>query len=379
MGHKISILGSTGSIGTQSLDVIEALGMGVAAITGNKNIALLEKQARKFRPEMVAVCDEASAKQLEIALGDTGIRVLGGAYGLLEAAAHRDAETIITAVVGTVGLRPTLAAIKEGKRIALANKETLVCAGEIVMEASRRHNAEILPVDSEHSAIFQCLGSERDKLKRIWLTASGGPFRGRRRGELEGIKKEDALKHPNWSMGSKITIDSATLMNKGLEFIEAMHLFGVTPRQIEVLVHPQSIIHSMVQFRDNSIIAQLGVPDMKIPIQLALTWPDRKPSPAPELDLAQIGSMTFERPDLEAFPCLSLAMDAAKRGGSAPAVMNAANEAAVELFLKDKIGFMDIYARVSAALEHLEHVSSPSLEEILELDSQARAYVSNIN
>lgn len=379
MGHRISILGSTGSIGTQSLQVIDSLGLSVAAITGNRNIALLEEQARKFRPEMVAVFDEAAASLLKIALGDTGIRVIGGTEGLLEAATHSDAGTVVTAVVGTVGLKPTLAAIKEGKRIALANKETLVCAGDIVMEASRRNSAEILPVDSEHSAIFQCLGGDRDKLKCIWLTASGGPFRGMSRQELECIKKQDALRHPNWSMGSKITIDSATLMNKGLEFIEAMHLFALTPGQIEILVHPQSIIHSMVEFADNSIIAQLGVPDMKIPIQLALTWPDRKPSPAPELDLTRIGSMTFEKPDMEAFPCLSLAMEAARMAGSAPAVMNAANEAAVELFLKDKIGFMDIYTRVCAALEHLEYVSNPSLEEILEMDRQARVYVNNIN
>lgn len=376
MNKKISILGSTGSIGTQSLEVIEKLGLGVAAITGNRNVELLEYQARKFKPDLVAVYDKASADKLKTLMADTDIKVYSGIEGLEAAAAHRDADTVITAVVGTIGLKPTLEAIHCGKRIALANKETLVCAGEIVMDEAKRYNAEILPVDSEHSAIFQCLGGNITKqLKRIFLTASGGPFRGKRRHELVGIKKEDALKHPNWDMGSKITIDSATMMNKGLEFIEAMHLFNVNPDQIEVLVHPQSIIHSMVEFADNSVIAQLGVPDMKIPIQLALTWPERTRSSSPELSLCEIGSLTFEKPDVDAFPCLKLAMDAAKKTGTAPAVMNAANEVAVELFLQDKIRFMDIFTVVTEAMNKMSFIKKPNLEQILELDSQTRLHV----
>lgn len=383
MNNKISVLGSTGSIGTQSLEVMNSLGLGVAAISGNRNIDLLERQARRFRPELVAVYDKPSAEKLKIALGDTNTRVIGGIEGLMEAAAHRQAGTVIIAVVGMVGLKPTLEAIRCGKRIALANKETLVCAGDIVMEEAKRCHAEIIPVDSEHSAIFQCLGGGGGggkfvKLKRILLTASGGPFRGKSIEELTDIKKEDALRHPNWSMGSKITIDSATMMNKGLEFIEAMHLFGAKPEQIEVLVHPQSIVHSMVEFEDNSILGQLGVPDMKIPIQLALTWPERVDAPSPQLNLAEVGTLSFEKPDLGAFPCLELAMKTAEKSGSAPAVMNAANEAAVELFLQDKIGFLDICAAVGAALEKLPFVENPSLGEILELDSQSRVYVREV-
>lgn len=376
MGKKISVLGSTGSIGTQSLEVIDALGLSVAAITGNRNVKLLEYQARRLKPEIVVAYDRDAAAKLKISLGDTEVRVACGDEGLIEAATCEKADIVITAVVGTVGLRPTLEAIRCGKRIALANKETLVCAGDIVMEAAREYGADILPVDSEHSAIFQCLnGDSSKKIKRILLTASGGPFKGRSREEMETVTREDALRHPNWSMGNKITIDSATMMNKGLEFIEAMYLFDARPEQIEVLVHPQSIVHSMIEFEDNSILGQMGVPDMKIPIQLALTWPDRCVSQSPEMDFAAVGNLTFEKPDFEAFPMLRLAMDTAGRSGSAPAVMNASNEAAVELFLDSKIGFTDIYSGVSAALRDMPFVTEPNLEDILELDRSSRRYV----
>ena len=326
----ISILGSTGSIGRQSLDVAEKLGLRVCALTANRNTALAEEQARRFRPEVMAMYSHAAAAELKVRLADTPVKVVAGEDGLIEAAVHPQADTVVTAVVGTVGLRPTLAAIYEKKRIALANKETLVCAGRIVMEEAKRNGAEIIPVDSEHSAIFQCLAGGRP-FRTIILTASGGPFRGMRREELMQVTVEDALRHPNWNMGPKITVDCATMMNKGLEFIEAMHLFGARPEQIRVLVHPQSIVHSMVEYPDHSIIAQMGMPDMRLPIELALTYPLRGPAVAPALDLTQVSALTFEHPDLEAFPCLGLAMEAARMRGTACAVMNAANETAVEL------------------------------------------------
>jgi 1-deoxy-D-xylulose-5-phosphate reductoisomerase len=313
---------------------------------------------------------------MKVRLGDTKIKVVSGMAGLLEAATCDAADIVVTAVVGTVGLKPTLAAIEKGKRIALANKETLVCAGEHVMKAAHASGAEILPVDSEHSAIFQCLDGHREKaFKRILLTASGGPFRGKSPGELEKVTYREALSHPNWQMGRKITVDSSTLMNKGLEFIEAMHLYNASPEQIKILIHPQSIIHSMVEFSDNSVIAQLSVPDMRLPIQYALTYPERQTSLTQELDLAKIGALTFEEPDLSAFRCLKLALDTARIKGTACAVMNAANEAAVSLFLEEKISWNEIYECVADALDRIKNNGSPSVDEILSVDAEARQIV----
>jgi len=377
MKRKIAILGSTGSIGTQTLEVASNLGYNVTAITGNRSAALLEEQARRFRPELVAVFNASAAADLRVRLADTEVKVADGPAGLAEAAAATGADTVVTAVVGTVGLKPTLAAIREGKRIALANKETLVCAGHLVMAEAARCGAEILPVDSEHSAIFQCITGKPDEIKRLILTASGGPFRGKTAAELEHVTREDALKHPNWSMGRKITIDSATLMNKGLELIEAMHLFQMPADKIDILVHPQSIVHSMVEYVDNSVLAQLGMPDMKMPIQLALTYPERLESPAPALDLAAAGPLTFQLPDLDAFPCLRLAIQAARTGCGAPAVLNAANEAAVARFLAGEIGFMDIFRGVRDALAAMNGGPDPELGEIMELDKAAREYISS--
>ena len=305
---------------------------------------------------------------------------MSGIAGLEEAATFLQSDTVVTAVVGTVGLKPTLAAIQMGKRIALANKETLVCAGSIVMDSAKKYGAEIIPVDSEHSAIFQCLACKNSdsEVKKIILTCSGGPFREKDKDFLKTASRKDALKHPNWSMGAKITIDSATLMNKGLEYIEAMHLFGAAPEQIEILVHPQSIIHSMVEFCDNSIIAQLGLPDMRLPIQLALTYPQRVPGLAEELDFTQVGGLTFERPRLDVFVCLELAMKTAKIGGNKCAAMNAANEAAVGMFLEDKIGFNDIYERVNSVVDKLEFINNPTLDDIIETDRRARELAENL-
>jgi 1-deoxy-D-xylulose-5-phosphate reductoisomerase len=376
MNRDLIILGSTGSIGRQSLEVAEKLGLRVRALAANRNVALLEQQIRRFHPGLAAVFDEGAAKDLKVRVSDTGVRVVSGADGLIEAASLESGGTVITAVMGMVGLKPTLAAIKEKKRIALANKETLVCAGKIVMNAAREYGAEVLPVDSEHSAIFQCMeGNSRKEVKRILLTASGGPFRGMTGDELKSVTKADALRHPNWTMGQKITIDSATLMNKGLEFIEAMHLFGVTPDMIKVLVHPQSIVHSMVEFADNSVIAQMGPPDMRIPIQYALTWPERKPGLAPELDFLTAGELTFEEPDTETFGCLRLAMECAGRRDAACAVMNGANEAAVDLFLRDRIGFTDIYGLVADAVEELGSMRADCIEDVLAADAEARDFV----
>ena len=376
MKRSISVLGSTGSIGTQSLDVIEKLGLGVSALAANRNIELLEAQARKFSPELVAVFDEERASELEKRLSDTNISVVSGMEGLIAAAEIPSADTVITAVMGMIGLKPTIAAIRQGKRIGLANKETLVCAGNIVMAEAKKYNAEIIPVDSEHSAIFQSMaGGKRSEVKRILLTASGGPFRGKKYDEIKNATKEAALKHPNWSMGQKITIDSASMMNKGLEFIEAMHLFGVRPDQIEVLVHPQSIVHSAVEFSDNSVIAQLGVADMRIPIQYALTYPDRMPSPAKSLDLTALSALTFEKPDMDTFKSLKLAMDTAGRKDAACAVMNGANEAAVALFLQDKIAFGEMYECVSLAVEELGGMKADTIDDVLLADEAARKFV----
>ena len=374
MVKTISVLGATGSIGRQSLAAAERLGIRVAALSANRDIARLEQQARQFRPEIAAVFDEAAAKQLKIALADTPVKVVSGLEGL-RAAAAIDCEAVVTAVSGSIGLIPTLDAIALKRRICLANKETLVCAGEIVMAAAAEQGAEILPVDSEHSAIFQCLEGRRDQLRRILLTASGGPFRGKSRAETADVTPEMAVRHPNWSMGAKISVDSATMMNKGLEFIEAMHLFAVKPEDIEVVVHPQSVIHSMVELTDGSVIAQLAVPDMGLPIQYAMSWPQRAPSPYERLDWRRMKDFTFEAPDLEKTPCLGLAIGCAKKGGNAPAVMSAANEAAVGLFLGHKLGYNEIYDRVAAAVEKIDFVKNPSLADILEADRLAREFV----
>jgi len=373
---KVSILGSTGSIGTQTLQVADKLRLTVAAVTGNRNVSLLEEQIRHYKPELAAVCDEASAEDLKARVADTPVRVVSGEEGLSEAACLEDVDTVVTAVVGTVGLRPTMAAIHEGKRIALANKETLVCAGEVVMTEAEYHGADIIPVDSEHSAIFQCAGRDMyDPIKRIWLTASGGPFRGMSFDELEAVTPEMALRHPSWSMGAKVTVDSATMMNKGLEIIEAMHLFSVSPEDITVLVHPQSIVHSMVQFEDNSVIAQMGIADMRLPIQYALTYPVRLESLCGEVDFTQLGALTFEAPNSAAFPCLGLARRAAEEGGTACAVMNAANEEAVAKFLKGKIGFNDIYRAVLGAMDAIAPAEADSIDVILDADLEARKFV----
>lgn len=376
MVRSISVLGCTGSIGRQTLAVAEHTGIGVAALTANRKIDLLEQQARKFKPRLAAVYDEQAAKQFKIAVADMDIRVVSGMEGLIEAATLEESECVVTAVSGSVGLKPTLAAISAKKRIALANKETLVCAGDIVMRAAAEAGAEIVPVDSEHSAIFQCLmGRRAGELRRILLTGSGGPFRGRLRETLEDITPEQAVKHPNWSMGAKISVDSSTLMNKGLEFIEAMHLFAVSPDDIQVIIHPQSVIHSMVELNDGTVIAQLGVPDMGLPIQLALTYPERCPSMFERLDLFKLRELSFEPPDTENFPCLALAMAAARAGGLAPCVMSAANEEAVGLFLHHKLGYNRIYDCAAGAVERLGNGAASDLETILAADAAARAYV----
>ena len=375
--RSISLLGSTGSIGRQTLDVAAALDLPVRAITANRSAALLEEQARRFSPELAVCVDEAAAADLRVRLADTSVRVISGEAGLQEAAALPSANTVVTAVVGIAGLRPTMTAIRAGKRIALANKETMVCAGELVIAEARRWGAEIVPVDSEHSAIFQCLQGckDRGEVKRLILTASGGPFFGRSREELEGVTLEQALKHPNWAMGAKITVDSATLMNKGLEFIEAMRLYELPPEKISIVVHRESIVHSLVEYCDNAVLAQLGAADMRLPIQYALTWPERAPGPAEPLDLLTCPSLTFQAPDPEAFPCLALALEAARTGGTATAVLNGANEAAVGLFLDRRIGFMDIARQVALAMEQVPAVQSPSLEQIFQADQAAREAV----
>ena len=376
MVKSISVLGSTGSIGRQTLAVAKHTGIRVAALTANRKTDLLEEQVRTFRPELVAVYDEEAAKAFRIAVSDLNVRVVSGMEGLMEAAAFPGSDCVVTAVSGSVGLRPTLSAIHEKKRIALANKETLVCAGTLVMKQAAEHGAEIIPVDSEHSAIFQCLmGRGKGELKKILLTGSGGPFRGKARSELEHVTPQQAVSHPNWNMGAKISVDSATMMNKGLEFIEAMHLFAVTPDDIQVVVHPQSVIHSMVELVDGTVIAQLGVPDMGLPIQLALTYPQRIPSMFEHLDFTKLVSLTFEAPDLEKTPCLRLAMDCARRGGTAPCIMSAANEVAVHMFLRGEIGYNRIYDAAAAAVEAIPAVETEDLDEILAADAAARQFV----
>ena len=378
--RKISILGSTGSIGTQTLEVVENLkDIKVMAITGNSNIKLLEEQARKYQPALVAVMDETNAEALKENLADMDIRVVSGMDGLVEAAIYEGVDTVVTSVVGNVGLKPTFEAIRAGKNIALANKETLVSAGQLVMDLAKKHNIKIYPVDSEHSAIFQSLqGNEGNKIERILLTASGGPFRGKKREELMNVTAADALKHPNWSMGAKITIDSATLMNKGLEVMEAKWLFDVDVDQIEVLVHPQSIVHSAVEYEDGAIVAQLGEPDMRVPIQYALTYPKRVKSPFPRVDFAQRNNLTFDQPDMETFKCLSLAYRALKTGGTLPAVLNGANEVAVARFLKGDIGFLDIPELIEQTMGAYTVKYEYTLEDLLEADAWAKDYAAKV-
>lgn len=379
MSNCISLLGSTGSIGRQSLEVIAACGMTVAALTANRDVVRMEEQCRQFKPRLAVMMDPAAAADLQTRLADTTIRVTSGPEGLVEAATMEEADTVLTAVVGMVGLVPTLAAVRQGKRIALANKETLVCAGELVMDGADKFGAEIVPVDSEHSAIFQCLQAckDRGEVKRLILTASGGPFWGWDKEKIASATVEQALKHPNWSMGAKITVDSATLMNKGLEFIEAMRLYRMPLERISILVHRESIIHSLVEYCDNAVLAQLGVPDMRLPIQYALTWPARTQAVAKPLDLLTCPPLTFHAPDYEAFPCLSLALEAAKTGGTATAILNGANEAAVGLFLAGQIPFGDIARRVERALAQVAVVQSPTLEDVLAADKAARQAAGN--
>ena len=377
MVQTISLLGSTGSIGRQTLDVCREQGIKVAALTAGRSIDLLERQTREFRPRLVAVNDLEPALELARRLEGLDVEVAYGLDGLRRAASLTESEAVVTAVVGMAALWPTMAAVEAGKRVAFANKETLVCAGELVMEAARRYGAEIIPVDSEHSAIFQCLQGSRDRaeIKKLILTCSGGPFFGLSREELAKKTKADALRHPNWTMGEKITIDCATLMNKGLEFIEAMRLFRVTPEQVDVVIHRQSIIHSMVEFRDGAVLAQMGTPDMRLPIRYALTYPDRGQSELPPLELLKCPPLTFAPPDLEAFPCLKMAMDCAKTGGTSCTVLNSANEAAVELFRRDAVSFEQIPDLVAKALDRIPNVGCPSMEEILDADQRARECV----
>ena len=374
----VSILGSTGSIGRQSLDIIDNLQLPVAALTAGTNAQRMAQQCRKYRPQLAVMSTPEAAQALEREIADLGIRISWGEEGLIEAATMPQADCVITAVVGMLGLKPTLAAIRAGKRIGLANKETLVCAGELVMAEAEKYNTQIIPVDSEHSAIFQCLNGENPRqVKRIVLTCSGGPFFGMDRVQLKSVTKADALRHPNWKMGEKITVDCATLMNKGLEVIEAMRLYRLPLEQVDVLIHRQSIVHSMVEFADGAVMAQLGSPDMRLPIQLAMTYPDRLPCPVDPLDLTQCASLSFCHPDMEAFPCLALARSCAAKGGNACAVMNGANEAAVAMFLRDEIGFYDIYELVSQAVEQVAFIPEPTLEQILESDRLARAAVAD--
>ena len=375
MNKTLSVLGSTGSVGRQTLEVAEALGLKVEALTARSDVKRIEEQARKFKPRMVAMSDETAAEDLSVRLADTNIRVAGGDGALTEAATM--GGTVVTAVVGVAGLKPTLAAIRAGKRIALANKETLVCAGELVMETARKYGAEIIPVDSEHSAIFQCLRAVRDmeEVRRLILTCSGGPFYGMSWEEMAPMTRADALKHPNWRMGPKITVDCATLMNKGLEVIEAMRLYRLPLEKVRVVIHRQSIIHSMVEFRDGAVLAQMGAPDMRLPIQYALTYPHRTEGPAEPLDLLTCPPLTFAEPDRNAFPCLGLAEEAVRTGGTACAVLNAANEEAVGLYLRDRIGFYDIPRLVSRAMEAVPVVRHPTLQDILDADGAARRQV----
>lgn len=377
MEKIIGILGSTGSIGTQTLEVVrENKDLKVAALSAGSNIELLEKQIREFHPSMAAVWDEEKAKELEARVADLNVKIVSGMDGLLEMAVLPEMEILVTAIVGMIGIRPTIAAIQAGKDIALANKETLVTAGHLIMPMAKEKGVQILPVDSEHSAIFQAIhGENRKSIHKLLITASGGPFRGRKRGELETVRVEDALKHPNWAMGQKITIDSATLVNKGLEVMEAKWLFDVDLDHIQVVVQPKSIIHSMVEFTDGAVMAQLGTPDMKLPIQYALYYPERRYLPGERLDFGKLKEITFEEPDMDTFLGLPLAMKASRIGGSMPTVFNAANERAVAKFLKRKIGFLDIYRIIEDAMEHHESIANPALEQILETEAKTYEWI----
>lgn len=374
---KIAILGSTGSIGTQTLDIVREQGdIKVTALAAGSNIGLLEKQIREFQPKLAAVWDEKHAQELRTRIRDLDVDVYSGMEGLIAVSTEEEAEILVTAIVGMLGLRPTVAAIKAGKNIALANKETLVTAGHLIMPLAKECDVSILPVDSEHSAIFQSLnGEEGNRIAKILLTASGGPFRGKKRQELMNMQVEDALKHPNWSMGRKITIDSATLVNKGLEVMEAKWLFDVEPEQIQVVVHPQSVIHSMVEYEDGAVIAQLGTPDMRLPIQYALYYPKRRPLSGKRLDFYELSNLTFEKPDTETFEGLSLAMEAMKRGGNMPTVFNAANERAVALFLDRKIGFLEITEIIAESMNQVKYREQPSLEEILDTEQATYEFI----
>lgn len=378
---KIGVMGSTGSIGTQTLEIVRSYPdkLKVVALAAGKNVDLLEKQIREFKPSYAVMWSEEAAEDLKQRVADLDVKIGCGMDGLLEMAVLAEMEILVTAIVGMIGIRPTIEAIKHHKDIALANKETLVTAGHIIMPLAKENNVSILPVDSEHSAIFQSLqGNRRDQVKRILLTASGGPFRGKKRDELANMTVEDALKHPNWSMGRKITIDSSTLVNKGLEVMEAKWLFDVELDDIQVLVHPQSIIHSAVEYQDGAVIAQLGVPDMKLPIQYALFYPDRLPMQGKKLDLFEVGNMTFEKPDMESFEGLQLAFQAAKAGGSMPTVYNAANEMAVSLFLDKKIRFLQITEMIREAMQHHNVIDQPSVDQILETEAYAREQVMSV-
>lgn len=372
---NIAIIGSTGSIGTQTLDIVRANGdLNVVALAAGNNIEELEKQAREFKPDIIGIWSEDKARQLRVALSDFDIKVVSGMEGLIEIATHSSSDILVTAIVGMIGIRPTIEAIKAGKDIALANKETLVTAGHIIMPLAKEKGVKILPVDSEHSAIFQCLHGENNKISRLLITASGGPFRGRDRAYLENVTLEDALKHPNWSMGRKITIDSATLVNKGLEVIEAKWLFDVEPEQIEVVVQPQSIIHSMVEFEDGGVKAQLGTPDMKLPIQYALYYPERRFLAGDRLDFTAMSGITIDKPDRDTFKGLDFAYRAIKEGGSMPTVFNAANERAVAMFLNRDIKFLQIYDMIETCMDAHKVIDNPSLEEILEIEQWVYEY-----
>lgn len=377
---KISILGSTGSIGTQTLEIVRNNpDLSVVAIAAGSNVGLMEEQIREFHPRIAAMWSEEAAADLALKVADTDVRIVSGMDGLLEISTVEEAEILVTAIVGMIGIRPTIAAIESGKSIALANKETLVTAGHIIMPLARKHGVSILPVDSEHSAIFQSMhGENRERVSKIILTASGGPFRGKRKEELEKMTMEDALKHPNWSMGKKVTIDSASLVNKGLEVMEARWLFDVSLEQIQVVVHPQSIIHSAVEYVDGGIMAQLGMPDMKLPIQYALFYPDRRPMAGKRVDFFELGQLTFEKPDTETFRGLKLAYDAAKRGGSMPTVFNAANEKAVALFIQKKIGFLKIPELIEESMGHHRIIEKPSVDEILEAENETYEYIERV-
>ena len=377
MRKKIAILGSTGSIGTQTLDIVREQGdIDVVAMAAGSNIKLLEAQMREFHPSLVSVWDEEKAKELKTNTADLGIRIVSGMEGLLEVSVMPESEILVTAIVGMLGIRPTIAAIKAGKKIALANKETLVTAGHIIMPLAKEYQGPILPVDSEHSAIFQSLqGAGDNRIHKILLTASGGPFRGRKAEELKNIQVEDALKHPNWSMGRKITIDSSTLVNKGLEVMEAKWLFGVELDQIQVVVHPQSVIHSAVEYEDGAVIAQLGTPDMRLPIQYALYYPERRNLSGKRLDLFEIANLTFEKPDTDTFRGLALAYEAMKRGGNIPTAYNAANEKAVSLFLDRKIAYPQITEFIEACMEEAHYIANPNVDEILGTEAAAYEFI----